>query len=138
MSNIYPGGDAQYSTNLGLALWGADEVVVENFLLIDAAVGSGSSVKVNGATVSNPNFNGTLPAAPGGNTNITFQVSGSSVSAYVPTAVAGVTSITGDSVVYNNAASTGAVTLSLISQAANKVFSGPTTRELTLHPHSVH
>ena len=45
MSNIYPGGDAQYSTNLGLALWGADEVVVENFLLIDAAVGSGSSCK---------------------------------------------------------------------------------------------
>src|ERR1700722_6682550 len=124
MSNIYPGGDAQYSTNLGLSLWGADEVVVENFLLIDAAVGAGSSVKVNGSTVTNPNFNGILPAAPGGNTNITFQVSGSNVSAYVPT---GVTSITGDSVVYNNTASTGAVTLSLISQAANTVFAGPTT-----------
>src|SRR5271166_4273607 len=127
MSNIYPGGDAQYSTNLGLSLWGADEVVVENFLLIDAAVGGGSSVKVNGVTVSNPNFNGTTPTAPGGNTNITFQVLGSSVSAYVPTTVAGVTSITGDSVVYNNAASTGAVTLSLISQVKNTFLGGPTT-----------
>lgn len=30
------------------------------------------------------NFNNTTPAAPGGNTNITFQQSGTSVSAYVP------------------------------------------------------
>ncbi len=39
----------------------------------------------------------------------------------------GVTSITGDVVVYNNSASTGAVTLSLIAQVANKVFAGPTS-----------
>jgi len=44
MANIYPGGDAQYSTNLGLALWGTDEVVVNNFLLIDAALGAGGGV----------------------------------------------------------------------------------------------
>ena len=123
MSEIWPGGDHQYSNNLGLALWGADPVVIENFLTIDAAFGSissaidingvavpnpnfvdsasvtftvvgsnvhataaggGSSVDVNGNPIANPNFNGTTPAAPAGNTNVTFQVSGGSVSAYVP------------------------------------------------------
>lgn len=39
----------------------------------------------------------------------------------------GVTSFTGDSVAYNNSASTGAVTLSLIAQIANKFFAGPTS-----------
>ena len=46
--------------------------------------GGGGSVNVNGSPVSSPNFNGTTPAAPGGNTNCTWQVSGSSVSCYVP------------------------------------------------------
>jgi hypothetical protein len=73
MSEIYPGGDAQYSNNLGLALWGADEVVVENFLLIDAAIGSGSSVRINGSVISNPNF---INSA-----TVTFSVVGSNVSA---------------------------------------------------------
>ena len=38
-----------------------------------------------------------------------------------------VASLTGDSVVYNNSASTGAVTLSLATQTANKIFAGPTS-----------
>ena len=49
----------------------------------------GSSVNVNGSAVTNPNFNGTTPAAPSGDTNVTWQVSGSSVSGYVPTATSG-------------------------------------------------
>ena len=56
-----------------------------------APFSGGTSVNVNGSAVSSPNFNGTLPAAPGGNVNVTFQVSGSSVSAYVPTSTASLT-----------------------------------------------
>ena len=43
---------------------------------IDSSMGGGggSSVKVNSASVSNPNFNNTLPAAPGGFTNVIWQV----------------------------------------------------------------
>jgi hypothetical protein len=83
--------------NLGLTLIGVDPIVADNFVLIDAfaAGGGGTTVKVNGSTVSTPNFNGTIPAAPGGNTNITFQVSGSSVSAYVPTSSTTWSSLTG-------------------------------------------
>jgi hypothetical protein len=46
--------------------------------------GGGSSVSVNGSSVSSPNFNGTTPAAQSGYTNATLQVSGSSVSVEVP------------------------------------------------------
>jgi hypothetical protein len=58
MSNIYPGGDHQYSTNLGLGLWGTDEVTTDNFLLIDAAIGAGVGLVSSvfgrtGAVVSN-------------------------------------------------------------------------------------
>lgn len=75
MSNIYPGGDAQYSTNLGLALWGADEVTTENFLLIDAFAGGpfGTSVNVNGVPVPSPNF---ISSA-----TVVFSVVGSNISA---------------------------------------------------------
>lgn len=48
--------------------------------------GGGSSVSVNGSSVSNPNFNNSTPAAAGGYTNVTWQQSGSSVSAEVPNA----------------------------------------------------
>lgn len=41
----------------------------------------GTSVNVNGSSVSSPNFNATTPAAESGYTNVKFQVSGSSVSA---------------------------------------------------------
>lgn len=74
MSEIFPAGDGQYSQNLGLALWGADEVVIENFLLIDAAFGSvGGSVNVNGVAVPAPaNF---INSA-----TVTFSVVGSNIS----------------------------------------------------------
>jgi hypothetical protein len=47
--------------------------------------GSGSSVSINGSAISSLNFNGTTPAAGSGFANVTFQVSGSNVSAEVPT-----------------------------------------------------
>ena len=76
-----------------------------------------------------PIFQAPLPAAPGGQELVTFQYdSNGNISAYVPIpAAGGVTSFTGDSVVYNNAASTGAVSLSLITQTKNTVLAGPTT-----------
>ena len=97
VSNLYPGGDDPVTVNLGLSLWGMDFVVAENFITLDAAVGSGSSsVKVNGSVIANPNF-GSLPAAPVGDTNVIFQVDSSgNVSAYVPIpASAGVVSFNG-------------------------------------------
>ena len=118
----------RFTSNIGLALYGMDEILAENMLLIDAAYGSGSSIFVNGTLVTSPNLSSTLPAAPPGNQLVTFQFdSNGNISAYIPTAVAGgVTSLSGDGVVYNNALSVGAVTLSLISQTANTVFAGPT------------
>jgi hypothetical protein len=130
----YPG--SLYTPNLGLALYGMDEVLAENFVILDSAVttggtpggttgqvqynnagafggiaegtagwvltsngvgvppsfqaiSSGTSVLVNGSSITNPNFNDSTPAAPPGNTNVTWQVSGSSVSAYVPTVAPG-------------------------------------------------
>jgi hypothetical protein len=83
----YIGKGSPLTPNLGLSLAGMDPTVAENFWLIDvfaAGGGGGGSVNVNGSQVTNPNFNGTTPAAPGGNVNVTWQVSGSSVSAYVP------------------------------------------------------
>src|ERR1039458_4675373 len=107
----YP--NARYTSNIGFALYGQDEILAENWLLADKAFGAGGSVNINGSLVISPNFNGTTPAAPIGDTNVTFQVDGSgNVSAYVPTSGGGggVTSFSGDSVVYNNALSAGAVT----------------------------
>lgn len=46
--------------------------------------GGSSSVLVNGSLVSNPNFNGTTPAAPSGYTNLLFQVNAPNVSLYIP------------------------------------------------------
>jgi hypothetical protein len=78
----------RYTSQLGLALYGMDEVLAENMLLIDGTFGAGSTVNVNGALVANPNFNGTTPAAPISNTNVTFQTDiNGNVSAYVPSAI---------------------------------------------------
>lgn len=53
-----------------------------------ATVSAGSSVSVNGSTVSNPNFNDTTPAAPASHTNVTWQSDGSgNVSAYFPSSL---------------------------------------------------
>jgi len=46
----------------------------------------GTTVSINSTNVSNPNFNGTTPAAPANNQNVIWQSSSSSVSAYVPLA----------------------------------------------------
>src|ERR1017187_3981016 len=122
----YP--NQRYSSRLGLALFGQDEVLAENFLLIDAAYGAGSSINVDGTLVESPNLSSTTPPAPGGEELVTFQFDANgNISAYVPIpAPGGVTSFSGDSVVYNNVLSAGAVTLSLIAQTANTVFAGPT------------
>jgi hypothetical protein len=54
-----------------------------------ACPATGTTVNVNGSSVSSPNFNGTTPAAPaGGAVNNVYQVSGSSVSNYTPAATA--------------------------------------------------
>jgi hypothetical protein len=47
----------------------------------------GTPLEVNGTVVANPNLNGTTPAAAGGGTNCTWQISGSDVSCYIPAAV---------------------------------------------------
>ena len=83
---------ALYTPHIGLALYGADEVVLENFLLLDQAYGSGGSVNVNGTLVANPNF-GSLPPAPLGDTNVVWQVDiNGNVSAYVPSSGGGAVS----------------------------------------------
>jgi hypothetical protein len=91
MSLIYPGGDAQVTSNYGLATFGMDEVLAENMILIDSAIAGASSVTVNGSVIHNPNFNGTLPTAPASKTNVTFQVdiSGNVSAYYAATAPAG-------------------------------------------------
>lgn len=64
---------------------GSDAEIISVLLTYSRSVGSGGGTfSVNGSSISNPNLNGTTPAAPGGNVNVTFQVSGGSVSAYVP------------------------------------------------------
>jgi hypothetical protein len=125
--SLFPYPNQRYSSNIGLSLFGMDEVLAENFLLIDAVYGAGSSINVNGVLVTSPNFSSTTPPAPGGDELVTFQVDANgNISAYVPTpAPGGVTSLTGDGVVYNNSASTGAVTLSLISQTKNTFLGAP-------------
>lgn len=116
----YPG--ARFTPILGLALFGMDEVLADNFVILDAAVGGGgSSVEINGTPVTNPNFNNTTPVAPVGNINVTWQVNGSGqVSAYVPisvTAPAG----SNTQVQYNNSGAFGA-SANLTIDAANAIL----------------
>jgi hypothetical protein len=135
--NLYPGGDQPVTPNFGLALYGMELEMAYNFLIIDANLGGGGggSVHVNGSSVTNPNFNGTTPAAPGGNTNVTFQVSGSNISAYVPSAGGSgtVTSFSAGnigSIITTSVAtptSTPALTFSLATELANTVWAGPTS-----------
>lgn len=48
-----------------------------------------NTIEVNGSALSTVNFNGSTPAAPSGDTNCVWQVSGSSVSCYVPNGTPG-------------------------------------------------
>jgi hypothetical protein len=64
--------------------------------------GGSASVKVNGGSaLAAANFNGSTPAAPGQNTNCTWQVSGANVSCYVPTGPADTTITIGASVAFS-------------------------------------
>ncbi len=63
-----------------------------------------STVNVNGSAVTNPNFNATTPAAPAGYTNVIWQVTSSSVSAYLSAVTSlnnetGAVNILGDSTI---------------------------------------
>jgi hypothetical protein len=129
---LYPGGDNPVTPNFGLALYDMSYEMALNMIIIDTYLGSGgggSPVKVNGSTVLNPNFNGTTPAAPGGNTNVVFQVSGSNISAYAPSgtvtsfSAGNIGSIITTSVA--TATSTPALTFSLATELANTVWAGP-------------
>ena len=80
----YPG--ALYTPNLGLALYGMDEVLAENMVLVDTAYGAGGSINVNGTLVPAPNLSSTLPVAPVGKSLVTFQFDANgNISAYVST-----------------------------------------------------
>lgn len=79
----YPG--ITITPTLGMSLVGMDEVVAENFVLIDAFAATGTSVQINGSPISNPNFNNPTPASPVGALNVTFQTDAQGhVSAYAP------------------------------------------------------
>ena len=69
---------------------------------------SGTSVEVNGSGVfTTANFNDTTPAAPTGGTNVKWQGSGSSVSAYLPAPASG-------SISFSNANSPATINLSSV------------------------
>lgn len=111
--------------NLGLSLIGMDDVIAQDMILIDAAIGSGggSSVKVNGVTITNPNFNNTTPAAPGGDTNVTFQVDGSgNVSAFVPTSGGGTPGGLNTDVQFNDAGVFGGVSTFTFDKSAEQLL----------------
>jgi hypothetical protein len=112
MSEGYDGLPAYYiqssdplTPNVGFSLKGMDPIIAENFVLADTAIGV-TSIKVNNVTVTNPNFNNTTPAAPGGSSNVTWQKDGSgNVSAYLTTPTSSWSSLTaaGGNLQINNA-----------------------------------
>ena len=150
--SLYQYPNQRYTSQLGLSLYGMDEVLAENFLLIDGTFGAGGTVNVNGALVANPNFNGTTPAAPGGDMNVTFQVDiNGNVSAYVPIpAAAGVvsfngragivTSVVGDYAAFYDAlgaaaaAAAASLPRSLMTTAGDMIYedAGPTAARLPI------
>ena len=121
----------------GFSLKGMDPILAENWVLADAAIGSGgSTVEINGVTVSDPNFNNTTPAAPMGDVNVTWQVDVSgNVSAYVSLSGGTVTSVamTGDGTIFNATVTGSPITTSgtlipvLLTQTANMFLAGPAT-----------
>jgi hypothetical protein len=70
-----------------------DEVLAHNMILIDGYAPPGFIVEVNGVPILSPlNLNNNIPAAPVGDLNVVWQVSGSNISAYVP--VSGIGTVT--------------------------------------------
>lgn len=92
-------GQTTYSLPAGATASYRQDGTNDYALTIQLFGAGGTTVNVNGSPVSNPNFNGTTPAAPANNVNGTFQTSGSSVSVYVPntTTVNGVGCVLGSS-----------------------------------------
>jgi len=88
ISNLYPGGDNPVTVNLGLALYDMSYEMAENFIILDAAIGSGSSVRINSAVIPNVNFVNSA--------TVTFSVVGSNVSAMAASGGAAWASLTGD------------------------------------------
>jgi hypothetical protein len=82
--------------------WTYDGTVIQ--ILVPGSGGGGTSVNVNGSSVSSPNFNPTTPAAPSGSQNVAFQVSGSSVSSNLPAATSSLLgAVRGDGTTITNA-----------------------------------
>ena len=136
LPNYYVQSSDPITPNLLLSLKGMDPIVAEDFVKIDtfAAGPFGSTLDVNGAPVSSPNLNNTTPAAPGGDLNVIFQVSGGNVSAYVPVSGIGtVTSFSSGNIgsiittLVSNPSSTPALSFAIATQTANTVWAGPTT-----------
>jgi len=86
--------------NIGFSLWGMDPIIAENFVLADSAIES-AGIRINGATVSNPNFNNITPSAPPGSTNVIWQVNGNNVSAYITLSGVDVFTVTNQSSTYS-------------------------------------
>ena len=133
----FPYPNQRYTSNLGLSLFGMDELLADNMNLIDAAYGAGSSINVNGTLVTSPNLSSTLPVAPAGKTLVTFQFDiNGNISAYTSTSgPSGVTSVamTGDGTIFNSTVSGSPITTSgtlapaLLTQAPFSVLAGPST-----------
>lgn len=81
-----------------------------------------SVIKLRGAALD-----ATIGTAGAGQDGFVIYWDNSSTSYKLKAIVAGVSSLTGDGSVYINSLSTGAVTLTLGTQTANRVFAGPTT-----------
>jgi len=137
--SLFPYPNQRFTSRLGLALYGQEEVIAENFLLLDAAYGAGSSINVDGTLVESPNLSSTLPIAPIGDTLVTFQFdSNGNISAYVPTAIAPILPVTKAAIAHewlnSYTAGTGLFTATQPvvadlgdTPAANTVLAGPTS-----------
>jgi len=120
----YPG--ITVTPNLGLSLIGMDEVVAEDFILIDAFAGGVSgSIEVNGVLVNNPNFVDSTTAV--------FSVVGSDISITASGGTGTVTSFSsGDlSPLFTTSVAdpttTPALSFVLSNAAQNSVFAGPSS-----------
>jgi trimeric autotransporter adhesin len=121
MSFPYP--NQRFTTNLGLSLFGMDEVLADNMNLIDQAYGAGSSVNVNGTLITSPNFNNTTPAAIAGKTNVTWQFdSNGNISAY-SSGGGGTPGGPTRSVQFNNAGAFGGLATVLLDASGNLTLS---------------
>ena len=125
----YP--NQRYTSQLGLALFGQEEIIAENFLLIDAAYAAGSSISVNGTLVTSPNLSSTLPVAPAGKSLVTFQTDiNGNISAYVtPGGGGGTPASPNTSIQFNNSGVFGGDANFVWDDTTHKLTLGPTTNQ---------